>query len=138
GLFSRPFMAALLRVRPAIAEALETHRSWYRNLRDLRDPGSHRVPLFAIPGYLTKEDAIEFNRLQHRAGERGEAGDHQGMMEYIHEASRLGGYAPLMSVWTPHGETLVDAWQSVVRDHHQFQTVAQRVSAELFPVPRMG
>jgi hypothetical protein len=138
GLFSPAFMQALLLVRPAVADALEAHRSWYQDLRMLRDPAAHRVPLYAIPGYLTETDAIEYNRLQALAGERREAGDHHGTMELIHQASQLGSYAPLMSVWTPDGEKLVDAWEAVVRDHHQFQKVAQRVSAELFPIHQPG
>lgn len=138
GLYSPSFAPALLRLRPAMAEALDAHRSWYQDLRTLRDPAAHRVPLYAIPGYLSEQDAIEYSRLQALAGERGKAGDHHGMMELIHEASLLGSYAPLMSVWTPEGEKLVNAWEYVVRDHHQFQIVAQRVSAELFPDRQPG
>jgi hypothetical protein len=57
------------------------------------------------------------------------------MMELMHRSTMLGGYAPYMAVWTPQGERLVDAWQSVVRDHHQFQIVAQIVSRTLISAP---
>lgn len=137
-LFSSTFMAALFLLRPAMVEALDAYRPWYRKLRALRDPAAHRVPLFAIPGYRTEDHAMEYNRLHALAGERGKVGDHHGMMELIHQASRLGNYSPLMSIWTPEGEILVDAWEAVVRDHFQFQKLAQRVSAELFPVPQPG
>ena len=43
-----------------------------------------------------------------------------------------------MSIWTPEGETLVDAWSYVVRDHREFQNVAQIVSEALIPSRHAG
>jgi hypothetical protein len=135
GLFTPAFTRALTIARPQLASALESHRDWYDDLRDLRDPAAHRVPLYAIPGYMTEADAVECRQLQATAVAKGHAGDHHGMMQLMHRSTMLGGYAPYMAIWTPEGEQLVDAWQSVVRDHHQFQIVAQLVSGTLISAP---
>ena len=123
GLFLGSFTDALAIARPNVASELARHKDWYTELRTLRDPAAHRVPLYAIPGYLTEQEAAEYRRLESLGLERGRAGDHNGMMELIHRATRLGSYEPLMSIWTPEGERLVNAWHAVVRDHHQFQIV---------------
>ena len=133
GLFVRSFLTALSLSQPTLAKALEGHKTWHEELRRLRDPAAHRIPLYAIPGYLTEDSAKEYRRLESLGAEKGKAGDHQGMMELIHQASALGAYEPLMSIWTPSGERLVNAWDSIVRDHRQFQMVAQLVSTALFP-----
>jgi hypothetical protein len=132
-LYHPVFIKALRASRPAVATALVSHAQWYTELRDLRDPAAHRVPIYAVPGVLTETDAAEYQRLQAIVDEKARAGDHDGMMEVVHEASNLGGYAPYMSVWTPNGETLVDAWAAVVRDHRKFQTVSAIVSEALLP-----
>jgi len=138
GLFARSFTDALVKSQPSLWSALETHRDWYTDLRDLRDPGAHRVPLYAIPGIMNEADAEEHQRLSSLATDRGKAGDHHGMMELIHQASNLGGYAPYMSIWTPDGERLVDAWAYVLRDHRTFQQVADLLSTMLLPVTRQA
>ena len=83
-------------------------------------------------------DAEEHQRLSSLAADRGKAGDHHGMMELSHQASNLGGYAPYMSIWTPDGERLVDAWAYVLQDHRTFQQVAGLLSTMLLPVTRQA
>jgi hypothetical protein len=139
GLFVPPFLKALEKVKPTLQASLRQHDAWNQSLRSLRDPAAHRVPLFAIPGWVDEQQAEEARRLQAGAGEKGKAGDHHGMMELIHQASNLGQYDPVMTAWTPDGEQVFDAWQTVITDyktitdHKTFQTVAAIVSAELFP-----
>ena len=130
-----PFMVALSRSQPNLVKALEIHKTWHEELRRLRDPAAHRVPLYAIPGYLNEDGVAEYRRLEKLGLEKGKSGDHHGMMELMYQASALGGYEPIMSIWTPDGERLVNAWDSIVRDHRQFQMVAQLVMKALFPVP---
>jgi len=138
GLYGQNFLKALSACRPKLYDKLIKHEDWYKELRDLRDPAAHRVPLYAVPGVMTKAVAAEYKEMQEAAAELGRGGDHDGMMELIYKSTKLGSYQPLMSIWTPEGDRLMNAWTTVLRDLRQFEVVASLISVELLPAPVAG
>jgi hypothetical protein len=62
GLF-KPTLAADSNLRTAIG-ALSHFSDWARDIKDLRDPAAHRMPLYVPPAAYTADDATEFNRYE--------------------------------------------------------------------------
>jgi hypothetical protein len=46
-------------------EALDPYAAWNKDLKERRDPATHRIPLYVPPQFVTKEQAETHNRLMH-------------------------------------------------------------------------
>lgn len=132
-LFGKDFLAKAASRWPVLTAQLRSRASWYKELKDLRDPGAHRIPLYAIPGMMTETQAQEYQRLQALSSEAAHAGDRARMVELQHEAYNLATYEPLMTLSSEQGYRLVDARQQVSNDYDQFLEVAEWVSEAILP-----
>ncbi len=134
-LFNSKFLKALESFTGTLVTALQEHDRWYKDLRDLRDPAAHRIPIYAVPGIMTGPQANTFGELQARAADLFEAGDHDGGMNLIFESSTLGTYEPLMILSHEAGLEPRDIRTQVQDDDYHFVAVAELVLRHLFAPP---
>jgi len=62
GLFTKCFKKAIKDDSVDLAKILENHEKWFLELRKLRDPIAHRLPLYAIPSILSEEETQEYTK----------------------------------------------------------------------------
>lgn len=131
-LFNLKFLTALEGVAEKLVTAIREHQQWYKDLRDLRDPAAHRIPIYAVPGIATADQAREYREVQARAADLFEGGDHDGGMNLMYESTRIGTYQPIMIL--SHEETLEprDIRVQVQEDDAHFVAVAELVIQHLF------
>jgi len=93
-LTSKKLRGLLAESHPEIGQRVEQSVDWYWDIRDLRDPAAHRLPLTVVAGVLDADDHREAIRLKERASEAMNAGDiHEGM-DLLFQASSLGTFRP--------------------------------------------
>jgi hypothetical protein len=93
GLFHTVFLNAL-KDNPA-AIFLKSKLSWHSEMKRLRDPIAHRVPLYAVPGIMTSDEATRFKEMSDAsiaALKIGDLAEHQRLMV---EAGKIGAYHPV-------------------------------------------
>ena len=65
GLFSKEFRKQL-DAFSEIAEEIEVHDSWQKEIKERRDPVAHRIPLYVPPSLLTQEEANIYSAINSR------------------------------------------------------------------------
>jgi hypothetical protein len=58
------FIAALSTVHPIAASQLKQHEVWWKDLKNLRDPAAHRIPLYVPPSVIRPEDVATYHALE--------------------------------------------------------------------------
>jgi len=131
-LFGNAFLKALEKVAPNITSAIRQHSAWNTDLRDLRDPAVHRIPIYAVPGVVNEKQADEFKKLQEEATRLFESGDHDGGMELIFRSQAVGTYQPLMALSHESSHELRGIVFQLQKDDETFVTVSGTVLSHLF------
>ncbi len=134
-LFGKRFLEALEKPAPALVPAIRTHDSWNTDLKALRDPAAHRIPIYAIPGVLNQAQGEAFNQLQKEATRLFESGDHDGGMDLIFKSQTLGTYQPWMALSHASGFELRDIVKQVGQDDENFVSISHSVLQYLFAAP---
>lgn len=60
-LFGEDFLSALSRKEPGLAKFLGDMKDWYLEIKNLRDPGAHRIPLTFVTSVLDGDDQKDYN-----------------------------------------------------------------------------
>jgi hypothetical protein len=131
-LFGRQFLEALTKLTPGLASALRVREPWNADLKALRDPAAHRIPIYAVPGVLDQAHGEEFQRLQKEATRLFATGDHNGGMDLIFQSQTLGTYQPWMALSYESGFELRDVVKQVGQDDENLVTVSVAVLQYLF------
>src|SRR5205823_2607930 len=134
-LFSRRFLEALDGPAPALASLIRTHDSWNTDLKTLRDPATHRIPIYAVPGVLDQAQREEFQRLQKEATRLFESGDHDSGMDVIFKSQTIGTYQPWMALSHASGFELRDIVKQVGQDDENFVSISESVLQYLVAGP---
>lgn len=132
-LFGKSFLRAMADHSANLAESIIRFSDWHYDLRAMRDPAAHRIPIFAVPGVMDENQAARFRELQELSADKARHGDHDGMMELQFQSYALGGYQPWMTLWSPSGERFLHAWNQVLADHDHFQKLATLLSEAILP-----
>ena len=126
-LFGRAFLDALQVRRPRLAAFLVAESSWHSELRQLRDPGAHRIPLGFALAILTKEEHQHAADLQ----KRGTALMSEGLLstrwdqgyDLWVESMHLGRFQPVIVTNTAQGGEFRSAPDQLSRDTMHFHIV---------------
>lgn len=136
-LFGPRFLGALEAKSPALVAFIGEHKRWNSELRDLRDPAVHRIPIYAVPGVLTPAQGAEIDELNERATELFRAGDFDGGSQLLYKTTTLGTYQAWMSLSHDAGYEFRSIPEQVQEDDRHFVAVAAAVLDHLF-APRPG
>jgi hypothetical protein len=134
-LFNNKFLDALDAVAATVATGIRHHLQWNSDLRNLRDPAAHRIPIYAVPGVVTGQQRNEFQHLQKNAADLFTAGDLHGGWGLVHQSTRIGAYQPLMVLSHERGLESRDIRIQVQDDEQHFVEVAEAVLRHLFAPP---
>lgn len=128
-LFGKKFLKALEEQRPVLYVFLQSYEAWVAELKNLRDPVAHRVPLSLIAGFLEPNDLSQFDTLMSKAAapdqERGGS-----RLQVVRQAYGLARFAPLFVISGTQGLQPREVSLQLATDHRQFLTLATRVVAE--------
>jgi hypothetical protein len=139
-LFGDKFLAALEPLRPELAHLLVKHRTWYLEVRQLRDPAAHRIPLKFSRAVLTEADRKLVDELQAKAGvalkrliSKPEPTGDQAI-HLIREAGRLteesasvGAFLPIIVTSDDLGYESRSGPDQIRKDHTNYMNVAEMV-----------
>jgi hypothetical protein len=131
-LFSRPFLEALGNPAPSLVPKIREHVAWNTDLRDLRDPAVHRIPIYAVPAVADQQQGEQFKQLQQEAARLFESGDYDGGMELIFKSQSVGTYEPLMVLSDESAYTVRGIVGQIGKDDETFVSVSDAVLGHLF------
>lgn len=124
-LFGKGFLSALERRDAALVDKIRAFSQWEVELRELRDPVAHRVPLSLVGGVLAEDKREEFEMLQRKAAEPREELEGLPRSHYIQAAYNLLQYVPLLQVTFDKGVTAREIPQQVANDHANLLSVCE-------------
>ncbi len=131
-LFRKDFLDALERLKPDLRKTLRDYEDWAVELKELRDPAAHRLPLSVVGGCLPVESTFEFETLWAKAAApRSELGE-QPRSYFVQQAYALLEYAPLIAVGTATGQETREISVQLGNDHRRFLDVARQILNELW------
>ena len=96
-MFSRQFLKALRAIEPELAKKVDQAAPWQKYFSSLRDPVAHRIPLYAPPALLTKEDSRLYSETDDAAKEAFSRQDFGRANELITKLDRIGLYVPYLA-----------------------------------------
>jgi hypothetical protein len=114
--FGSRFVRALRVIAPPAATVLENNRTWEQELKALRDPIAHRIPLYAVPSIASEAESREILRLHELADEAFRAGEHHRGIERLSESSRIGRFVPAFVESSTSGFRLKSIPAQIARD----------------------
>jgi hypothetical protein len=123
GLFKRT-LAADCNLKPTI-DALSSFSDWERDIKTLRDPAAHRMPLYVPPGAYTEEEAAEVDRYDHLKIDALGAQDFQRMSDLRSARDRVGTFVPVF-LHDP-GEMMMDIYPTLPQDIGQMVKIGRIV-----------
>jgi hypothetical protein len=132
GLANGKYLTRLTVRDPAFAAQLQTFVPWQTELRSLRDPAAHRIPIYPIPGILDGDNAEQAQRLFAEANDlmlRGELGDG---LELINRGNALARFEPWIILSHDGRLEVRHLHQQIKRDEEQFVAAAEVVLNRLF------
>lgn len=109
-----------------LSNTLEPFRKWYREMRELRDPAAHRIPLSVPCSIYSEEDLREHERLDKEAAELIAKGEHRRGMNFICQSYQLGKYTPIFISETSKIK-LYDLAGRINLDHGNWQKIVEAV-----------
>jgi hypothetical protein len=93
-LFDDRFLKALTSVAPDLAASVQQHEDWQRDLKDIRDPVAHRIPIYAVGAVLSAEEEERFQAIYHREEEARAVGALDLADSLFKELNDIGNYVP--------------------------------------------
>lgn len=137
-LFGKEFLDALDRLRPTLRQSLRNYEEWAAELKKLRDPAAHRLPLSVVGGCLPTDSTSEFQKLWAKAAApRSELGG-KPRSYFVQQAYALLEYEPLIAVGTASGQETRKIPVQLGNDHRLFLDIARHVLNELWVLPIEG
>jgi hypothetical protein len=96
-LFSKDFETQLKTIFPRTSAFVASSKAWHADLKALRDPVAHRVPLYAVPAFMTSSQNDDFQRYQQLVWKSLAAGDTDAAQNYANEANQIGTFEPVFT-----------------------------------------
>lgn len=93
-LFGESFLGKLASVAPDTAAFVRGHADWHSDLKSVRDPVAHRIPIYAVPAVLTSDAAERYRTIYQRAEEARAVGDLDLAGRLFEELNGIGDYIP--------------------------------------------
>lgn len=93
-LFNKKFLRKLKRVLPGLSASVDQHKQWQCDLKTIRDPVTHRIPIYAVPTVLSPEEEERYQVVYQRAEEARAKGDFDLADRLYRELDGIGRYVP--------------------------------------------
>ena len=143
-LFRKDFQDELEAQFPSLIKMLKELDDWFSELRTLRDPAAHRIPLCFPSSVMSKDEGVQWEALQEeavtvagRASEALDDGDLEAAERLIHEsfdfqdqASGLGRFVPVIITSEASGHENRSAPYQLEQDEANFLKIARTVISQ--------
>lgn len=124
-LFGDRFLKELGEKQPRLKGFLMGKREWAQELRDVRDPAAHRIPLYVAPGILKSQEQVdEYRKIERETVAPEDDRGGKSFIEIMNRASNVADYVPLMINSTHEGLKPEYIAARVGTDHDHFLSVA--------------
>jgi len=132
GLNRSKFLTRLEAVDAPFTQQIREYIPWQNELRSLRDPAAHRIPIYPIPGVLEGVEALEAQRLFAQADELMRAGNLHDGLGLINEGNALARFEPWI-ILSHDGQLEVrDLHKQMRTDEDQFAALSALVLNRIF------
>ena len=130
-LFGEPFLRRLSRVAADTVDFVRQHAHWHSDLKRVRDPVAHRIPIYAVPAVLT-EDAVEcYRSVYQRAEEARTVGNLDLAERLFEELNDIGDYIPYFAHSPSAANGVRKIYPQVADDLSTVLALAESVIAHL-------
>lgn len=127
-LFGREFRRDLRQRRSGLADLLDEHFEWNRELRKFRDPAAHRIPLYVAPGVIRDRKTLEkFYEMGKEAEKSEEERGGRSLSEIFEEQRAVAGYEPIITTSSTDGLEEHSIPEQVGSDHQTFLKITEAV-----------
>jgi hypothetical protein len=127
-LFGKNFRRDLRQRQSNLADLLDKHFEWNRELRRFRDPAAHRIPLFVAPGVIRDRETLEkFYEIGKEAEKSEEERGGRALSEIFEEQRGVAGYEPIITTSSMNGLEEHSIPEQVGSDHQTFLKIARAV-----------
>ena len=110
---------------------LEPAQEWDKDIRKLRDPAAHRIPLFIPCATCSVDDIQQSEKMDEQAALLIAKGDWEGGVDLIHKSQDIGQHVPVFTVSVPEIKVYYLAKQ-INNDHEKWLKVINDVLQEDF------
>jgi hypothetical protein len=97
-----------------VSDALSPFIDWARDIKELRDPAAHRMPLYVPPGAFTEEQAATANRYDQLKFEALRAEDFEKLSDLRSARESIGTFVPIF-LHDPK-EKMMDIYPTIPQD----------------------
>ena len=111
----------------SITDYLSTIENWYQNLENFRHALAHRIPLYVPPGYLTAEQAEEYNEIQMRINEAVGRGEYGAVDQLEDEQATLLSFHPIATHSFDENPKILFFHAQMLSDFHTIRQFATRL-----------
>lgn len=129
GLFLPSYLHALEVHMPDVVQVIQSHQEWSNELKVIRDPVAHRIPLYAVPSFLTKSDSEKLTALIDESFAAIAAGDTEKSERLLSESDRVGKYMPFFH--SDGAQSLYPILGRILHDLQKFQEILAAVTNAL-------
>ncbi len=96
-LFREEYKKAVRELDRKVGDSLDHYSDWYKELRSVRDPVAHRIPLYAIPAVLNEDQEKQFCEAYTGYSESLAKGDLLTAETCLKKVRSVGDYRPLFT-----------------------------------------
>jgi hypothetical protein len=115
----------------ALAELLQNRLTWAADLKKLRDPVAHRIPLYVPPAVVSGEEIDRLRDMFAEGKELMKAGRLSDGLARIREGYRIAGFQPYLVTSDPGRLAWQDLHETIARDQTAFAEVVEGVLGAL-------
>lgn len=109
-----------------LSDKLQPFQDWYWDMRKLRDPAAHRVPLFVPHSVYSEDDVKLAQKLDKEAAELIRQGEQDNGMKRLYQSHKLGKHMPIFVSEAPKIQRY-DLARQVDLDHGNWLQVVEVV-----------
>lgn len=137
-LFGEAFLGKLASVAPDTVTFVRRHADWHSDLKSVRDPVAHRIPIYAVPAVLTGDAAERYRSVYQRAEQARTVGDLDLAERLFEELNGIGDYIPYFAHSPSAANGVRKIYPQVADDLSTVLALAESVVAHLEQRERSG
>ena len=127
-LFHRKFRSRLKEIDQELHDRLGPFEDWYNELRGLRDPAAHRIPLYIPPSVITEQSQVDrFREHEAKHAEAITAGDLDSAGAHLVQMGKVADFAPVIVMSTEESLRPIRLHAVIERDGREFFSLSEVV-----------
>jgi len=124
GLFAHGFGKIIAEQFNDLAQVLNDSSAWFKDLKNLRDPIAHRIPLYAVPAILSETEAPQYQDKHVEAVEALNNIDLDKSGALFDELGQMGTYVPVFYHQQQEQSSSVNIIIQIEQDLYNFNRLA--------------